>query len=139
MLAKTEAKPVLLHPADITPKDRGGGIRTYPLVRSGIGATSFINGITEIDPGCAVPEHYHNCEESVTLLEGDARAIIDGVEQLVLPGDTSFIPAGIPHFFKNVSSTEKMRILWVYGSIDADRTIVASGDTRRIDEEHGEK
>ena len=139
MATKPSGKAVLLRPSDITPKDRGGGIRTFPLVRSGIGSTSFLNGITEFDPGCAVPEHYHNCEESVILLEGDARAVIDGVEQVVKPGDTTFIPAGIPHFFKNVSQTEKMRILWVYGSVDADRTIVATGENRRIDDEHGEK
>lgn len=129
-------KPALLRLAEIAPKDRGGGVRTYPLVRSGIGATAFITGITEFDPGCAVPLHYHNCEESVMLLEGSAIATIDGVEQEVFPGDTTFIPAGIHHFFRNTSDTQKMRIVWVYGSIDADRTVVATGETRRIDEEH---
>ncbi|WP_423141678.1 cupin domain-containing protein [Parablastomonas sp. CN1-191] len=137
VLSKTGA--ALLRPSDIPPKDRGGGVRTFPLVRRAIGATSFINGITEFDPGCAVPLHYHNCEESVMLLEGDAVATIDGVERVVLPSDTTFIPAGVPHFFRNVSTTRKMRIFWVYGSIDADRTIVATGETRRIDEEHGER
>lgn len=137
MSTEISAKPALLRPSEITPKDRGGGVRTYPLVRSGIGATAFINGITEFDPGCAVPLHYHNCEESVMLLEGEAVATIDGVEQVVKPGDTTFIPAGIHHFFRNTSDTQKMRIFWVYGSIDADRTVVATGETRRIDEEHG--
>ncbi|MGC5796191.1 cupin domain-containing protein [Sphingomonas sp. NFX23] len=137
MTNATLARPLLLRPSEITPKDRGGGVRTYPLVRSGIGATAFINGITEFDPGCAVPLHYHNCEESVMLLEGEAIATIDGIEQRVEPGDTTFIPAGIHHFFRNTSATAKMRIFWVYGSIDADRTIVATGETRRIDDEHG--
>lgn len=139
MTTDIQAKPALLRPSEIAPKDRGGGVRTYPLVRAGIGATSFINGITEFDPGCAVPLHYHNCEESVMLLEGEAVATIDGVEQVVKPNDTTFIPAGVPHFFRNTSDTQKMRIFWVYGSIDADRTIVATGETRRIDEEHGHK
>lgn len=139
MTAETQTKPALLRLSEITPKDRGGGVRTYPLVRKKVGATSFINGITEFDPGCSVPLHYHNCEESVMLLAGHAIATIDGVEQVVRPGDTTFIPAGIPHFFRNVHATDKMRIFWVYGSIDADRTIVATGETRRIDEEHGER
>jgi putative monooxygenase len=30
-----------------------------------------------------------------------------------------------------------MRIFWTYASIDATRTIVATGVTTRIDEEHG--
>lgn len=139
MTAETQAKPALLRLSEITPKDRGGGVRTYPLVRKKVGATSFINGITEFDPGCSVPLHYHNCEESVMLLAGHAIATIDGVEQVVRSGDTTFIPAGIPHFFRNVHETDKMRIFWVYGSIDADRTIVTTGETRRIDEEHGER
>jgi hypothetical protein len=29
-----------------------------------------------------------------------------------------------------------MRILWTYASVDADRTIIATGETRRIDDEH---
>lgn len=139
MSTEISARPMLLRPFEITPKDRGAGVRTYPLVRSGIGATAFINGITEFDPGCAVPLHYHNCEESVLLLEGDAVATIDGVEHIVNPGDTTFIPAGIHHFFRNASDSRNMRIFWVYGSIDADRTVVATGENRRIDEEHGER
>ena len=139
MTIETKAKPALLRPSEITPKDRGGGVRTFPLVRGAIGATSFINGITEFDPGCAVPLHFHNCEESVMLLEGEAVATIAGVELEVQPNDATFIPAGVPHFFRNRSSTSKMRIFWVYGSIDADRTILATGETRRIDEEHGER
>ena len=139
MTIEPKAKSALLRPSEITPKDRGGGVRTFPLVRGAIGATSFINGITEFDPGCAVPLHCHNCEESVMLLEGEAVATIEGVRQDMRPNDTTFIPAGVPHFFRNSSSTSKMKIFWVYGSIDADRTIVASGETRRIDEEHGER
>ncbi|WP_174286249.1 cupin domain-containing protein [Sphingomonas bacterium] len=136
-MASANAKPVVLQLDSIDPKDRGGGVRTFPLVRAGIGATDFINGITEFDPDCAVPLHYHNCDESVVLLEGQAVATIADVQYDVHPGDTTFIPAGVPHFFKNASETARMRILWVYASTDADRTIVATGDTRRIDEEHG--
>lgn len=139
MSMETPPRPVILRPSEITSRDRGGGVRTFPLVRAGIGATGFLNGITEFDPGCAVPLHYHNCEESVMLIEGEAIATIDGVEQVVQVNDTSFIPAGVPHFFRNASTTERMRIFWVYGSIDADRTIVATGENRRIDEEHGHK
>ena len=128
----------LLRLNEITPKDRGGGLRTYPMVRKAIGATEFINGVTEFDPGAAVPLHYHNCDESVVLLEGKGLAVIDGVEWAVAPGDTTYIPAGIHHFFRNTSATDKMRILWIYASADADRTLVATGDTRRIDAEHGE-
>jgi len=46
-------------------------------------------------------------------------------------------PANIPHRFRNASGTQGMRIFWTYASIDANRTIVATGDTSLIDAEHG--
>ena len=101
------------------------------------GATAFINGITIFDPGAAVSLHCHNCDESVMILEGHAIVEIDGREFEVGPQETTFLPANIPHRFRNASSTQGMRIFWTYASIDANRTIVATGDTRRIDAEHG--
>jgi quercetin dioxygenase-like cupin family protein len=89
------ALPAILHPAALPVKDRGGGIRTTPLVTAGVGSTQMLNGITMLDPGAAVPLHIHNCEESVLLLSGDAIATIDGIEHRLSPGDTSWIPAGI--------------------------------------------
>ena len=88
-------------------------------------------------PGAAIPEHFHNCDESVLILRGSAVAHIDGHTYRVGTGDTSFIPAGIPHYFQNASDTEELHIFWTYASIHADRTIVATGITTRIDEEHG--
>jgi hypothetical protein len=31
---------------------------------------------------------------------------------------------------------EEMRILWIYATIDATRTIIETGQTRTIDDEH---
>jgi putative monooxygenase len=129
-------KPVILRPSEISPRERGGGARTIPLVVRGIGATSFINGITTFEPGAAIPFHCHNCEESVMLLDGDAVAEIDGVEHPLQPGDMSFIPAGVRHRFRNLSDTQAMRILWIYGSPDANRTNLETGATGLIDDEH---
>lgn len=127
----------ILRPSEITPRQRVGGARTLPMVTQGVGARDFLNGITMFPPGAAIPEHFHNCDESVLILRGAAVAHIDGELHPVGTGDTSFIPAGIPHFFQNDSDTEELHIFWTYASIDADRTIVATGVTTRIDEEHG--
>lgn len=126
----------ILDPNALPAKNRGGGIRTVPLVTSRIGSTSLLNGVTTLDPGAAVPLHYHNCEESVLVLSGSARVYIDGVETDVKPGFTTWIPTGVPHFFRNTSATEPLSIFWTYASIDANRTSVATGVTTRIDEEH---
>lgn len=131
--------PAILRPDEIPARERGGGAKTIPLVTRKVGATGFINGITIFEPNAAIPMHSHNCEESVMLLEGDAFAEIDGVQYELKAGDMSYIPANLPHRFVNRSSTASMKILWIYGSVDATRTIIATGDTRSIDDEHKAK
>ena len=128
---------VILRPAEIPARDRGGGASTTPLVSKQIGAKVFLNGITTFRQGASIAEHTHNCDESVVILKGNAIVHIDGVGYDVTVGDTSFVPAGIPHYFENASATEEMTIFWTYSSVDATRTIVATGVTTRIDEEHG--
>lgn len=127
----------ILRPAELKTNDRGGGARTTPLVTRSCGSTSLINGITAFDPGAAIGMHHHNCEESVMVLDGHAIAEIDGVAHQLGPNDTTWIPANVPHRFINASGTYPMRIFWTYASIDATRTMLASGETRSIDAEHG--
>ena len=104
--------------------------------RSGRGARAMLTGITTIAPGLAVPLHTHNCEECVVVMSGAGVAHIDGVDHPVVARDTSWIPTEVPHFFRNTSSSEPMAIFWTYASIDATRTMIATGETRTIDAEH---
>ncbi len=116
--------------------DRGNGNRTIPLIGPGSGALQMINGITEIAPGSAIPEHFHNCEESILILSGSAIAVIGGTPHHMKVSDASWVPAGVHHFFKNASDVEPLRIFWIYASIEATRTLVASNETRSIAAEH---
>lgn len=133
---KTPSDAVLLRPAELKCYERGGGARTTPLVSPSIGAQRFITGITEFDPGVAIPFHSHNCEESVVLLDGDAVMDIDGEEHPLVPLDTTFIPANVVHRFRNVSTTRPMKILWIYASPEATRTLQETGETRPVSAEH---
>lgn len=108
--------------------DRGGGIRSIPLVGERTEAIALSNGITEFPPGAAIELHTHNTEESVVLLEGDAECEVEGTRHRIKPFDTTYIPAGVAHRFINVGSTW-MKILWVYGSTHVTRTFVATGQT----------
>lgn len=136
MSNQTKFEPQIFRPEQMKTYERGGGARTTPLSRTGTGAGAFINGITEFGPGAAIPFHYHNCEESVVLLEGDAMFDIDGAEHRLKPLDTTWIPANVPHRFRNMSSSAPMKILWIYGSAQATRTLVETGETRLIAAEH---
>ncbi|HLQ32254.1 MAG TPA: cupin domain-containing protein [Chloroflexota bacterium] len=125
------SETMILSPASITPVDRGGGVRTWPLVTAGLGATNFLNGITEFDPGASLPLHSHNCEESVVVLAGNAGFEFEGQVREMAPNDTTWVPAGVVHRFLNLGSAP-MRILWTYASTEATRTIASTGETHRI-------
>jgi quercetin dioxygenase-like cupin family protein len=130
------AKHAVLRPDQLKSHDRGGGARTTPLVLPSVGATGFINGITEFAGGTAIPFHSHNCEESVMILSGNAYLdIADEVHELKAM-DTTFIPPNVPHRFRNRSETEPMKILWIYASVNATRTLTDTGETRPVAAEH---
>jgi len=133
----TSIQPAILRPTELPTNERGGGARTTPLVTRKCGSTSMINGITTFDPGAAIGLHKHNCEESVMVLDGHAIVEIEGVQYKLGATDTTWIPANVPHRFINASDSERMRIFWTYASIDATRTMIATGEERSIDAEHG--
>lgn len=132
----TASSAALLKPENLKRYARGGGASTTPLVGKALGASAFITGYTEFGGGAKIPFHFHNCEESVVLLYGEALFDIDGQEYHLKAHDATFIPPGVPHRFRNMSETEPMKILWIYGSADATRTLVETGETRAITAEH---
>lgn len=136
-MSKPTTNPAaILRPNEIPRNDRGGGAFTTPLVSRRVGATSFINGITEFGPGAAVDFHSHNCEESVVLLEGEAILDIDGQAHVLHQFDTTWIPPDVVHRFRNASTEKPMKILWIYASPDATRTLAKTGETRLVNAEH---
>ena len=137
MTSSTVLRPTVLRPNELKSYDRGGGARTTPLVTAALGATGFINGITEFGPGVAIPFHSHNCEESVMMLEGHAMLDMEGQEAMTLkPQDTTWIPPNLSHRFRNMSATEPMKIFWTYASLQATRTLTETGETRAVSAEH---
>jgi HTH-type transcriptional regulator, repressor for puuD len=122
------AEPVVLHFDEIKTVDRGNGVSTKPLAGSWIGTESFTSGVTSFPPRAHMRVHFHNVEETVTLLEGEAVAEIDGKSFPIKPLDTTYIPAGIAHRF--LSTTDgPMRILWTYATTNVTRTFPDTGET----------
>ena len=115
--------------AEVEPLDRGGGVRSVPLVtpesRPGAPITT---GISVYPPGTGAPLHVHNCDEQVTLIDGLAEVEIDGVVTPLAPHDTTYIPQGVEHAFRNRGSSD-MTILWIYCSNRVTRTLSGSGET----------
>ncbi|WP_324612915.1 cupin domain-containing protein, partial [Streptomyces sp. SBT349] len=128
--------PAVLRTAELPAFARGGGASTVPLVTRALGAEVFLTGMTAFEGGAGIPLHTHNCPESVVVIEGAAVAEIDGTEHHLARHDTTYVAAGTPHRFRNASDTAPLRILWIYGSVDATRTLAETGVTSRVDAEH---
>ncbi len=122
------AKAHLFRFDEIPSVDRGEGISTKPFVSKTVGSTTLTNGVTTFPPGAALRLHSHNCDESVTLIEGEGVVEINGKQFPIKPFDTTFVPAGIPHRFLN-TSPRPMRILWNYTSVNVTRTFADTGET----------
>jgi quercetin dioxygenase-like cupin family protein len=121
-------QPLVLRPAELPAINRARGVITQPLVLADRGSTSLTIGLSTFQPGSVIPLHTHNVEEAITILEGEAVAIIAGQEHRVRPYDTTFVPPGTPHHFRN-DSPGVMKFLWTYGGAHVTRTYVETGET----------
>lgn len=109
--------------------DRGGGVVSIPLITRDADATALVTtGISTYPTGTGAPLHTHNCDEQVTLLEGEAEVDVEGVVTSLRPYDTTYIRAGQAHAFRN-SGEGPMTILWIYPTQHVTRTLAATGRT----------
>ena len=109
-------------------RDRGTGVKTRVLVSSKIGSDSLTNGVTVFPPGARIALHWHNCDESVLILEGEAVCEIDGLTYPMSRLDTTFVPANVPHRFLN-QTHRPMSIFWTYAAGYVTRTFAETGVT----------
>jgi quercetin dioxygenase-like cupin family protein len=108
--------------------DRGPGVRTIPLAGVQFGASQISAGLTELSAGQEIPLHVHNCDEFVLVLEGRASVRIGDQEYEVAAMDATQILEGFTHRFRNIGD-KPLRIVWSYGDVNVQRTLVEAGIT----------
>lgn len=76
------------------------------LVAGPQGAENFYMRRIIIDQGGLVPEHSHPEEHEIFVLSGQGKAVADGEEAPMTPGDFLFVPGGQTHTFINTGDDE---------------------------------
>jgi mannose-6-phosphate isomerase-like protein (cupin superfamily) len=106
---------------------RYGRGRMIRLVDAEIGAEKVDLHINVILAGSAPgPYHLHTEAENVYhVMEGRVRIRIDGVDHDAAPGDTVFIPPGVPHSASNIGDGDA-RLLEIYAPAKVDFVEVPS-------------
>jgi putative monooxygenase len=113
---------------------RGGDVETTRMLDADLGSGRLTNGFTTLPPGTEIPMHFHNCEESVLVVDGVAAVEWPCGRDELDEGDVTFVPAGTPHRFTNPGTTP-LRIFWTYASARPTRTVLLSGETVPIRDE----
>ncbi|MGN6492429.1 MAG: aldolase/citrate lyase family protein [Agriterribacter sp.] len=60
-----------------------------------------------------LPAHFHDFDESICIVQGEATCIVDGREYEMSNCQTALQPKGIVHYFKNKHEAP-MAMIWVY-------------------------
>lgn len=81
------------------------------------GIQQFRLGLIELEPGKAVGEHKHNCDEIMHVLEGKGTFIIDGVEYEVKPGDSVYVAPNVVHGGHKNTGEKIWRYLYITGQV----------------------
>jgi quercetin dioxygenase-like cupin family protein len=90
------------------------------------GARGICGGFGLFAPGASLPCHYHQYDESITIIQGTAVCQVAGREYELSDCGTACIPKGRPHRFLNRSAAP-MAMIWVYAGDEPERTLVEAG------------
>jgi quercetin dioxygenase-like cupin family protein len=93
------------------------------LFKGSLGAVGICGGYGKFEPGASLPCHFHNYDESITIVEGNALCLVEGNRYQVSGYGTAFVPVGKPHRFINESDRE-MAMIWVYAGSEPERTLI---------------
>ena len=122
------SETMILRIKDLPVHARGDGVETTLIAGKDVCGSRITTGLTSFLPGKEVPVHKHNCDEQVTLIEGEAGGEIEGERSEVNVMDTTYIKAGTWHRFLNVGA-DRMTISWVYDTDEVTRTFQETGKT----------
>lgn len=99
------------------------GAQFFDLFAGRYGSVGICGGYGKFQLGTSLPCHFHDYDESITIVEGSAICEVAGQRYQLSGCDTAFIPRGKPHRFLNESQSP-MAMIWVYAGSEPSRSIV---------------
>lgn len=102
------------------------GSRFYDFFAGRLGSVGICGGYGEFDPGSSLPCHFHEFDESISIIIGEAICEVAGNRYHLSGCDTAFVPKWHPHRFLN-TSLDLMAMIWVYAGTEPERTLVDTG------------
>ena len=122
--------------AGVAGAERVNRFRTAPRTSAGPG-TIFLDhfnrelmpgiemsgGYALFAPGGRLPAHVHDFDESICIIEGVARCVVEGRSYAMGGNSTALQPRGRVHYFIN-DSENLMAMLWVYAGPTPERIVV---------------
>ena len=87
------------------------------------GSVGICGGYGRFNPGSSLPCHIHEYDESITIVEGNAKCLVNGKAYELSGLETAFVPTHRPHRFINESSSH-MAMIWVYAGDEPDRVLL---------------
>jgi quercetin dioxygenase-like cupin family protein len=106
------------------------GVESRMHVSARNGATQLCIFEQWVAPGAGPPAHWHQVEEVLTVIAGDAEVWMDGDRVVLSAGQSLIVPAGCPHGFRNVG-TGTLRVHAVLASAVFEATFDGSPEPVR--------
>ena len=100
------------------------GVELRTFVSEDCGAVGFSTGTATFAPGAHLPYHLHAFSEAITILEGQARVMVEGRGYLLKERDCIHLPAETVHQVENTGTNRQMIAHWAFASARPSRTLV---------------
>jgi quercetin dioxygenase-like cupin family protein len=104
------AQSVVRGASEIEQQDLDGGGKIKWLITHKDGAKNFSMRLITVKKGKATPNHIHDYEHEIFVLEGKGEATLDGKTYSFKRDDFLFIPGGVKH---TMAATEDMKVICV--------------------------
>ncbi|MFZ2314448.1 MAG: cupin domain-containing protein [Gammaproteobacteria bacterium] len=78
----------------------------------------FMNVTPQTNPSNEIGMETHKFDQVIFIVEGKAKAVLDGKESIVQANDMIYVPQGMPHNFINLKANKPFKIISIYSDTD---------------------